>query len=55
MPGQGLTGVGGVIFVGARVGWWIDFPVEAGIDLRAKKRSWNLDIFEKSKRSRSLI
>jgi len=39
--------VGGVIFVDAGVGWWIDFPVEAGIDLRAKRGSWILDISEK--------
>jgi hypothetical protein len=47
MPGHGLTGAGGVIFVDAGVGWWIDFPVEGDIDLRAKRSSWILDIFEK--------
>ena len=47
MPGRGLTGVGGVIFVDAGVGWWIDFPVEAGAGLGAKRESWILDIFEK--------
>jgi hypothetical protein len=47
MPGHGLTGVGGVIFADARVGWWIDFPVEAGIDLRGKRRLWILAISEK--------
>jgi ParB-like chromosome segregation protein Spo0J len=29
MPGHGLTEADGVIFVDARVGWWIDFPVES--------------------------
>ena len=29
MPGHGLTEAEGVIFVDARVGWWIDFPVES--------------------------
>lgn len=47
MAGHGLTAVGGVIFVGARVEWWIDFPVEAGAGLQAKRESWILDIFEK--------
>jgi hypothetical protein len=47
VPGQGLTGAGGVIFVGAGVGWWIDLSVEGDIDLRAKRSSWILDIFEK--------
>jgi ParB/RepB/Spo0J family partition protein len=31
MPGHGLTEAGGVIFVDAGVGWWIDFPVEAEV------------------------
>jgi hypothetical protein len=39
--------VGGVIFADARVGWWIDFPGEAGIDHEAKRESWILDISEK--------
>lgn len=47
MPGHGLTGAGGVIFVDARVGWWIDFPVEAGIDLRGKRGLWIMGICEK--------
>ena len=47
MPGQGLTGAGGVIFVDAGVGWWIDLYVESDIDLRAKRSSWILDNFEK--------
>src|SRR4030043_1412329 len=29
MPGHGLTEAEGVIFVDARGGWWIDFPVES--------------------------
>jgi len=29
MPEQGLTEADGVIFVDARVGWWIDSPAEA--------------------------
>jgi hypothetical protein len=40
-----LRGV--VIFVEGKVGWWIDFPVGAGVDLGAKRESWILDIFEK--------
>jgi hypothetical protein len=47
MVGHGLVRVDGVIFVGAGVGWWIDFPGEVGVDLRAKRESWILDIFEK--------
>jgi hypothetical protein len=47
MPGQGLPEVGGVIFADAGVGWWIDLSVEGDIDLRAKRSSWILDIFEK--------
>jgi len=35
VPGHGLTAAGGVIFVDVGGGWWIDFPVEAGIDLEA--------------------
>jgi ParB-like chromosome segregation protein Spo0J len=31
MPGHGLTEAGGVIFVDAGVGWWIDFPVEGEV------------------------
>ena len=31
MPEQGLTGVGGVIFVDAGVGWWIDLSVETEV------------------------
>jgi hypothetical protein len=47
MPGHGLTGVGGVIFVGAGAWGWIDFPVEAGIDLRGKRGLWIMVICEK--------
>jgi hypothetical protein len=47
MLGHGLTAVGGVIFVDAGGGWWIDSPVEAGIDLRTKRESWIMGIFEK--------
>jgi hypothetical protein len=36
-----------VLFGDARVGGWIDFPFEAGIDLRAKRGSWITDISEK--------
>ena len=31
MPGHGLTGAGGVIFVDAGVGWWIDLSVETEV------------------------
>jgi len=35
MAGQGLTGAGGVIFADVGGRWWIDFLVEAGINLEA--------------------
>jgi hypothetical protein len=46
MPGHGLTGAGGVIFVGAGGEWWNDFPGDT------KRVSWMLDMFERSKRLR---